>query len=84
MTSSMLKGIGVRTRATGLQSDSIPRRADLEHLAEAARRPPQSDREHRRVLELIIAKDGDSAEQVMREHVRASRRALMAGLESSL
>jgi DNA-binding GntR family transcriptional regulator len=46
-------------------------------------RPLQSDREHHRVLELIIAKDGDSAEQVMREHVRASRRALMAGLESS-
>jgi DNA-binding GntR family transcriptional regulator len=46
-------------------------------------RPLQSDREHHRVLELIIAKDGDSAEQVMREHVRASRRALMAGLEAS-
>ena len=43
----------------------------------------QSDREHHRVLELIAAKDGDSAERVMREHVRASRQALLAGLESS-
>jgi DNA-binding GntR family transcriptional regulator len=41
----------------------------------------QSDHEHRRVLELILAKDGDSAERVMREHVRASRLALMAGLD---
>jgi len=32
------------------------------------------------VLELIIDKDADSAERVMREHVRASRRALLAGL----
>ena len=40
----------------------------------------QSDREHHVVLELILEKDGDSAEQVMREHVRASRRALLAGL----
>ncbi|MFC4787157.1 GntR family transcriptional regulator [Nocardioides sp. MAHUQ-72] len=45
-------------------------------------RPVQSDREHHHVLELIIAKDGDSAERVMREHVRASRRALLAGLQS--
>jgi DNA-binding GntR family transcriptional regulator len=44
-------------------------------------RPPQSDREHHHVLDLIIAKDGDSAERVMREHVRASRRALLAGLQ---
>ena len=43
-------------------------------------RPLQSDREHHVVLDLIIAKDGDSAERVMREHVRASRRALLAGL----
>ncbi|WP_372451846.1 GntR family transcriptional regulator [Streptomyces oryzae] len=43
-------------------------------------RPLQSDREHHLVVELITEKDGDSAEQVMREHVRASRRALMAGL----
>jgi DNA-binding GntR family transcriptional regulator len=41
----------------------------------------QSDREHRRVFELIAAKDGDTAERVMREHVRASRQALLAGLE---
>jgi DNA-binding GntR family transcriptional regulator len=39
-----------------------------------------SDREHHQVLELIVAKDSDSAERVMREHVRASRRALLAGL----
>jgi DNA-binding GntR family transcriptional regulator len=46
-------------------------------------RPLQSDREHHRVLELIQAKDGDSAERVMREHVRASRRALMEGLDAA-
>jgi DNA-binding GntR family transcriptional regulator len=45
-------------------------------------RPLQSDREHHHVLDLIVAKDGDSAELVMREHVRASRRALMAGLRT--
>lgn len=45
-------------------------------------RPLQSDREHHRVLELIAAKDGDSAERVMREHVRASRRAVFAGLQT--
>jgi DNA-binding GntR family transcriptional regulator len=44
-------------------------------------RPMQSEREHHVVLELIVAKDGDSAERVMREHVRASRQALLAGLE---
>ncbi len=44
-------------------------------------RPLQSDREHHHVLDLIVAKDGDTAERVMREHVRASRRALMAGLD---
>lgn len=42
----------------------------------------QSDREHHHVVELILAKDGDGAEQVMREHVRASRRALSAGLHT--
>jgi len=47
-------------------------------------RPMQSEREHHVVLELIIAKDGDSAERVMREHVRASRQALLAGLDTSL
>jgi DNA-binding GntR family transcriptional regulator len=40
----------------------------------------QSDQEHHRVVELITAKDGDSAERVMREHVRASRQAVLAGL----
>ncbi len=44
----------------------------------------QSDREHHRVLELITAKDGETAERVMREHVRASRQSLLAGLESTL
>ncbi len=43
-------------------------------------RPLQSDREHHVVVELILAKDGDSAERVMREHVRASRQALLAGM----
>ncbi|GAB2931901.1 GntR family transcriptional regulator [Streptomyces mayteni] len=42
-----------------------------------------SDREHHHVLELITAKDGDSAERVMREHVRASRRALMTSLDAT-
>lgn len=46
-------------------------------------RPLQSDEEHHRVLKLIIEKDGDSAERVMREHVRASRMALMAGLDAA-
>jgi DNA-binding GntR family transcriptional regulator len=44
-------------------------------------RPSRSDSEHHHVLELILAKDGDGAERVMREHVRSSRRALMAGLD---
>jgi DNA-binding GntR family transcriptional regulator len=43
-------------------------------------RPLQSEREHHTVVDLIVAKDGDSAERVMREHVRASRQALLAGL----
>lgn len=46
-------------------------------------RPAQSEQEHHRVVELIIAKDGDSAERVMREHVRASRQAVLAGLPIS-
>jgi DNA-binding GntR family transcriptional regulator len=46
-------------------------------------RPVQSDEEHHRVLRLILDKDGDSAERVMREHVRASRMALMAGLDAA-
>lgn len=40
----------------------------------------QSDQEHHMVIDLIIQKDSDSAERVMGEHVRASRRALFAGL----
>lgn len=43
-------------------------------------RPLESDREHHQVLNLILEKDGESAERVMREHVRASRRALLEGL----
>ena len=43
-------------------------------------RPAQSDQEHHRVVDLITAKDGDSAERVMREHVRASRQAVLARL----
>ena len=43
----------------------------------------QSDREHHHVVDLITAKDGDSAERVMREHVRASRQALLIGLDST-
>jgi DNA-binding GntR family transcriptional regulator len=46
-------------------------------------RPLQSDEEHHRVLRLILEKDGDSAERVMREHVRASRLALMKGLDAA-
>jgi DNA-binding GntR family transcriptional regulator len=44
---------------------------------------PRSDQEHRRVLQHILAKDGDTAERVMREHVRASRGALLLDLEAS-
>lgn len=47
-------------------------------------RPLQSDREHHVVLDLILEKDGDSAERVMREHVRASRRALLAGMDTDV
>lgn len=42
----------------------------------------ESDHEHHRVLDLIIAKDGDGAEQLMREHVRRSHQALMAGMRA--
>lgn len=49
-------------------------------VAPGSSRP--SDREHHRVLRLFIEKDGDSAERVMREHVRASRGALMAELDA--
>ncbi|MFF5670410.1 GntR family transcriptional regulator [Streptomyces hygroscopicus] len=41
----------------------------------------ESDGEHHRVLSLIQAKDGDGAERVMREHVRMSHQALMAGMD---
>ncbi|MEA2249128.1 MAG: hypothetical protein QOH46_3657 [Solirubrobacteraceae bacterium] len=44
-------------------------------------RPRESVREHRAVLELILAKDGDGAERAMRDHVRTSHRVLMEGLE---
>lgn len=43
-------------------------------------RPLESEREHHMVLQLIKDKDGDGAERIMRGHVRASRRALLAGL----
>ena len=43
-------------------------------------RPARSVREHRRVLEMIDAKDPDSAEQAMREHVRSSHQELMSAL----
>ena len=41
----------------------------------------ESDHEHHRVLDLILAKDGDGAERVMREHVSRSHQALMAGMD---
>lgn len=44
-------------------------------------RPLRCDREHHLVLDLIIAKDGDTAERVMREHVRTSRRVILAHLD---
>lgn len=40
-----------------------------------------SDEEHHRVFELIESKDGDRAERVMRDHVHASQRSLMLGLD---
>jgi DNA-binding GntR family transcriptional regulator len=46
------------------------------------RRLANSNAEHHRVLEYIEAKDGDGAERVMREHVRASHQALVAGIET--
>lgn len=46
-------------------------------------RPTKSDSEHHHVVELIEAKDGDAAEQAMRDHVRASHRALMTGLDEA-
>ena len=43
----------------------------------------ESEREHHRVLDLIIAKDGVGAENLMRQHVQASHHAVMAGLDSA-
>jgi DNA-binding GntR family transcriptional regulator len=37
----------------------------------------ESDAEHHRIVEMIAAKDGTTAERVMREHVRASQQALL-------
>lgn len=37
----------------------------------------ESDAEHRRIVEMVAAKDGTTAERVMREHVRASQQALL-------
>ncbi|MEN0139137.1 MAG: GntR family transcriptional regulator [Rhodococcus sp. (in: high G+C Gram-positive bacteria)] len=42
-----------------------------------------SEREHHRVLDLIIAKDGTGAERLMRQHVQASHHAVMAGLDGA-
>ena len=42
-----------------------------------------SEREHHRVLDLIIAKDCAGAEQLMRHHVQASHHAVMAGLNAA-
>jgi DNA-binding GntR family transcriptional regulator len=41
----------------------------------------ESDHEHHRVLDLILAKDGDGAERLMREHVRRSHQALIAAMD---
>jgi DNA-binding GntR family transcriptional regulator len=46
-------------------------------------RPAKSGSEHHHVVELLEAKDGDAAERVMREHVRASHRSLMIGLDAA-
>jgi DNA-binding GntR family transcriptional regulator len=43
-------------------------------------RPARSVAEHRRVLEMIEAKDAEGAERAMREHVRSSHLELMRGL----
>jgi DNA-binding GntR family transcriptional regulator len=37
----------------------------------------ESESEHHRVIEIISAKDGTTAERMMREHVRASQQALL-------
>ncbi|NEB07890.1 GntR family transcriptional regulator [Streptomyces coelicoflavus] len=43
----------------------------------------ESDHEHHQVLDLILAKDGNGAERMMREHVRRSHQALLAGWEAA-
>ncbi|WP_433709452.1 GntR family transcriptional regulator [Nocardia sp. CA-084685] len=43
-----------------------------------------SEREHHGVLDLIIARDGASAERLMRQHVQASHHAVMAGLDGAV
>ncbi|MFI6450912.1 GntR family transcriptional regulator [Streptosporangium amethystogenes] len=40
-------------------------------------RAPQSDHEHQSILQAIEARDGVTAERLMRDHVRASQQALM-------
>lgn len=47
-------------------------------------RPAKSGSEHHHVVELIEAKDADAAERVMRDHVRASHRSLMVGLDEGV
>ena len=44
-------------------------------------RLPQSDREHQSILQVIEARDGATAERLMRDHVRASHQALMDVLD---
>lgn len=46
-------------------------------------RLPQSDREHQSILHVIEARDGATAERLMRDHVRASQQALMEMLDFS-
>jgi len=46
-------------------------------------RLPQSDREHQSILHVIEARDGATAERLMRDHVRASHQALMEMLDFS-
>jgi len=46
-------------------------------------RAPQSDREHQSILQVIEARDGATAERLMRDHVRASHQALMEVLHFS-
>ena len=60
-----------------------PRLGCREARLERLQRRPERVRPRRvhRVLDLILAKDGDGAERVMREHVRRSHQALMAGMD---